>query len=84
MDFDTVLKLRMKFLHSLEVKNEEKSVRGLEKKRDNVECKVNHRRLDVGRKSGKSEAIIFVHFFVSLKAHALSFTWSAGSGGFLE
>ena len=73
MDFDTVLKLRMKFLHSLEVKNEEKSVRGLEKKLDNVECKVNHRRLDVGRKSGKSEAIIFfqlgktvVEFLVAL------------------
>lgn len=32
MDFDTVLKFRMKFLHPLEVKNEEKSVRGMEEK----------------------------------------------------
>ena len=32
MDFDTVLKFRMKFLQSLGVKNEKKSVRGLEKK----------------------------------------------------
>ena len=39
-------------------KNENKSVCGLEKKLDNVECKVNHSRLDVRRKSGKSEAII--------------------------
>ena len=79
--------------------------------KDNVECKVNHSRLDVRRKSGKSEAIILFQlgktvvefldvklvalfwswsslllliFFVSLKARALSFTWSAGSGGFLE
>ena len=58
MDFDTVLKFRMKFLHSLGVKNENKSVRGLETKLDNEECKVNHSRLDVRRKSGKSEAII--------------------------
>lgn len=58
MDFDTVLKFRMEFLHSLGIKNENKSVRGLEKKLDNEECKVNHSRLDVRRKSGKSEAII--------------------------
>lgn len=38
MDFDTVLKFRMKFLHSLGVKNENKSVRGLEKKLENEEC----------------------------------------------
>ena len=54
MDFDTVLKSRMKFLVCLGVKNEKKSVRGLEKKLDNVECKVNHSRLDVRRKWGKS------------------------------
>ena len=48
----------MEFLHSLGIKNENKSVRGLEKKLDNEECKVNHSRLDVRRKSGKSEAII--------------------------
>lgn len=58
MDFDTVLKFRMEFLRSLGIKNENKSVRGLEKKLDNEECKVNHSRLDVRRKSGKSEAII--------------------------
>lgn len=58
MDFDTVLKFRMEFLHSLGIKNENKSVRGLEKRLDNEECKVNHSRLDVRRKSGKSEAII--------------------------
>lgn len=108
MDFDTVLKFRMEFLHSLGIKNENKSVRGLERKLDNEECKVNHSRLDVRRKSGKSEAIILFQlgknflmlssslyfwswsslllliFFVSLKAHVLSFRWSAGSGGFLE
>ena len=38
MDFDTVLKFRMKLLHSLGVKDENKSVRGLEKKLDNEEC----------------------------------------------
>ena len=52
MDFDTVLKFRMEFLHSLGIKNENKSVRGLEKKLDNEECKVSHSRLDVRRKSG--------------------------------
>lgn len=58
MDFDTVLKSRMKFVHSLGVWNEKKSVCGLEKKLDNVDCKVNYSRLDVRRKSAKSEAII--------------------------
>ena len=38
MDFDTVLKFRMEFLRSLGIKNENKSVRGLEKKLDNEEC----------------------------------------------
>ena len=51
MDFETALKFRMKFLHSLGVKYEKKSVRGLEKKLDSVECKVNYSRLDARRKS---------------------------------